>query len=206
MARRRSLNLERLEDRTAPAVFGQPWPMPTNITLSFAPDGTQIGGQASDLFQTLDSVEPAAAWQQTILQAVQAWTAEANINVGVVTDRGEPFGTPGSFQGDPRFGDIRIGADVMGLDSSALGFSPDPYEAGTWGGDIVLNSAVIANVPTSDLYAIVLHELGHSFGFPDNNDSNSVMSMSGQLAARSGGRRCPPSPLRPPHFVAGREQ
>jgi hypothetical protein len=182
MARRRYLNLERLEDRTAPAVFGQPWPMPTHVTLSFAPDGTQISGQASDLFRTLDAVEPAASWQATILEAVQAWTSEANVNVGLVADGGEPFGTPGSFQGDPRFGDIRIGADTLGLDSSALGFPPDPYDAGTWGGDIVLNDQVIANATSAQLYAIVLHELGHSFGFPDNTDPNSVMSTSGLTA------------------------
>ena len=180
MARRRCLNLERLEDRTAPAVFGQPWPMPENITLSFAPDGTQISGQASDLFATLNAVESTTSWQRTILEAVQAWTSEANVNVGLVADGGQPFGTPGSFQGDPRFGDIRIGAEPMGLDSSALGFPPDPYEAGTWGGDIVLNDSVMANVSSADLYALVLHEIGHSFGFPDNNDQNSVMSMSGQ--------------------------
>ncbi len=176
MARRRRPSLETLEDRTAPAVFGQPWAMPTQITLSFAPDGTAIGGHVSDLFQTLDATQPTASWQQTILEAVQAWTSQANLSVGVVSDGGQPFGTAGAMQGDPRFGDIRIGAEPMGQDSSAISFPPDPYFAGTWAGDIILNDSVVANASPSDLYAIMLHESGHALGLPDSSDPNSAMS------------------------------
>src|SRR6516225_10767160 len=126
MARRRLPSLEMLEDRTAPAIYGQPWATPTHLTLSFAPDGTQIGGQVSDLFKTLNATQPPASWQQTILEAVQAWASQANLNVGLVSDGGEPFGTPALSQGDARFGDIRIGAAAMGQDSSAISFPPDP--------------------------------------------------------------------------------
>src|SRR5690348_9157864 len=108
MVRRRCPSLERLEDRTAPALYGQPWAMPAHLTISFAPDGTPIGNQTSDMFATLDAIEPTGAWQRTILEAVQAWTSVANVNIGLVADTGEPFGTPGSLQGDSRFGDIRI--------------------------------------------------------------------------------------------------
>ena len=69
--------------------------MPTHLTVSFAPDGTAIGGQVSDLFKTLNAMQPTASWQQTILEAVQAWTSQANLNVGLVSDGGAPFGTPG---------------------------------------------------------------------------------------------------------------
>jgi hypothetical protein len=78
-------------------------------------------------------------------------------------------------QGDTRFGDIRIGAAAMGQDSSAISFPPDPYFAGFWSGDIVLNDSIMANTSPSDLYAIMLHELGHSFGLPDSTDHTSVM-------------------------------
>jgi hypothetical protein len=152
--------------------------MPTHITLSFASDGTQIAGQSSDLFQTLDATQPQASWRQTILQAVEAWTSQAHVNVGVVPDGGQPFGTPGALQGDPRFGDIRIGAVPLGLDSSALGFLPDPYFSGTWSGDIVLNASVLPDLSPTDLYAVMLHELGHAIvGLPSTDaDPSSVMT------------------------------
>ena len=63
----------------------------------------------------------------------------------------------------------------MGQDSSAISFPPDPYFAGFWSGDIVLNDSVMANASPSDLYAIMLHELGHSFALPDSTDPTSVM-------------------------------
>jgi hypothetical protein len=165
-----------LEDRTAPAIFGQPWATPTHLTLSFAPDGTPIGSQVSDLFKTLNAIEPTASWQQTILEAVQAWASQTGrLNVGLVSDGGEPFGTPALNAGDTRFGDIRVGAVAMGQDSSAISFPPDPYFAGFWSGDIILNDSVTANASPSDLYAIMLHELGHSFALPDSTDPTSVM-------------------------------
>jgi hypothetical protein len=176
MARHRIPSPEILEDRTAPAIYGQPWAMPMHLTVSFAPDGTAIAGQVSDLFKTLNAAQPTASWEQTILEAVQAWASRADLNVGLVSDGGEPFGTPALSQGDPRFGDIRIGAEAMGQDSSAISFPPDPYFAGFWSGDIVLNDSVMANASPSDLYAIMLHELGHSFALPDSTDPTSVMS------------------------------
>jgi hypothetical protein len=175
MARHRLPSPEILEDRTAPAIYGQPWPMPTHLTVSFAPDGTAIGAQVSDLFKTLNATQPTASWQQTILEAVQAWASEANLNVGLVSDGGQPFGTPALSQGDTRFGDIRIGGDAMGQDSAAISFPPDPYFAGFWSGDIILNDSVMANASPSDLYAIMLHEFGHSFALPDSADLTSVM-------------------------------
>src|SRR6516165_6860637 len=176
MARHRIPSPEILEDRTAPAIYGQPWAMPTHLTVSFAPDGTAIAGQASDLFKTLSATQPTASWQQTILEAVQAWASQANLNVGLVSDSGAPFGTPALSQGNTRFGDIRIGAAAMGQDSSGISFPPDAYFAGFWSGDIVLNDSFMANVSPSDLYAIMLHELGHSFALPDSTDPTSVMS------------------------------
>jgi hypothetical protein len=173
--RHRLRSLEILEDRTAPAIYGQPWATPTHLTVSFAPDGTPIGGQVSDLFKTLNVSQPTVSWQQTILEAVQAWASQANLNVGLVSDGGQPFGTPALNLGDTRFGDIRIGAATMGQDSAAVSFPPDAYFAGFWSGDIVLNDSVKANASPSDLYAIMLHELGHSFALPDSTDPTSVM-------------------------------
>src|SRR5262249_15839237 len=83
MARPLRLTGERLEARRTPAVFGPPWTDPLHLTLSFAPDGTQIAGHASTLFQTLNVQEPTADWQRAILRAVQTWVVNANISVGV---------------------------------------------------------------------------------------------------------------------------
>jgi hypothetical protein len=146
-----------------------------HVTVSFAPDGTAIGAQVSDMFQTLNAMQPTASWQQTILEAVQAWASQADLNVGLVSDGGEPFGTPALSQGENRFGDIRIGALAMGQDSPAISFPPDPYFAGFWSGDIILNDSIMADASPSDLYAIMLHELGHSFSLPDSTDPTSVM-------------------------------
>src|SRR5262249_37862258 len=113
MKRLRLLRLEVLEDRTVPAVYGIPWSDPRHLTLSFVPDGTAIVGHTSNLFGALDAQMPTASWEGEILKAVQAWVVNANLSVGVVPDGGQPFGTSGLTQGDPRFGDIRIGAQPM---------------------------------------------------------------------------------------------
>src|SRR5207244_10766047 len=112
----RPLLLEQFEDRVVPATFNVPWPDATSLTLSFAPDGTGAAGQASALFRALGARIPTAAWQEEVLRAFQTWAVAANINVGVVPDGGQPFGSLGLKQGDPRFGDIRIGAFRMAGD------------------------------------------------------------------------------------------
>src|SRR5713226_7033277 len=136
MARSRRLTLEVLEDRTTPAVFGVPWSDPSHLTLSFVPDGTRIGGQTSSLFATLDAQEPSAAWQAIILRALQTWAINTNLNIGVVPDNGQPFGTPSSGQGSTRFGDIRIGAAPLSPDVLAVSVPHDPYLSGSWSGDV----------------------------------------------------------------------
>ena len=95
---RRRPVVEVLEDRAVPADFGVPWADPSRLTLSFAPDGTAIAGQSSSLFQTLNSQQATADWQREILQAFQTWAVQANINIGVVSDGGEAFGTAGPSQ------------------------------------------------------------------------------------------------------------
>src|SRR5919205_713969 len=100
------LSLESLEPRCTPAAFGIPWHDATHLTLSFVPDGTPIAGHQSTLFQTLDRQIPTAQWERTIARALQTWADVTNLSVGVVADGGQPLGSPGPLQGDPRFGDI----------------------------------------------------------------------------------------------------
>jgi hypothetical protein len=175
MMRARPLLLEALEDRVTPALYGVPWSDPRHLTLSFAPDGTQIAGHTSNLFQSLNAEMPTAVWQGAILKAVQTWTANANLSVGVVLDGGEPFGAPGLTQGDPRFGDIRIGAQAMSPSSLSVSVPHDPFLSGTWSGDVLLNSTTDFTAPGANLYNVMLHEFGHVLGLADNNDPTSAL-------------------------------
>jgi hypothetical protein len=173
--RRRPLAIELLEDRAVPATFGVPWADPSRLTLSFAPDGTAIASHTSSLFQTLDAQQPAATWERQILQAFQTWAVEANINIGLVSDGGQPFGTAGPSQHDPRFGDIRVGAQSMSPDALSISVPNDPTLSSTWGGDVLLNSNEDFGSGGLDLYSVVLHEAGHVFGLGDSTDSHSPL-------------------------------
>src|SRR5438270_515112 len=168
MAKSRKLALEQLEDRAVPA-FGIAWPDPAHVTLSFAPDGTGVNGVPSNLAQLLGPLGD-AAWKREALRAFQTWAAVANVNVGVVADGGQPFGTSGASQGDPRFGDIRVTAAPLAqsTDANLAGSSGFDYSGSTWVGDVYLNSQygfAVGNVPGQyDLYSVLVHEAAHSFG------------------------------------------
>src|SRR5436305_40997 len=106
----RPLYLEHLEDRCTPTTFGNPWPDARHLTLSFAPDNTAIGTHKSNLSQLLNSqfLNSNTNWQMEILRAFQTWAVNANINIGLVDDGGQAFGSSGIIQGDSRFGDVRV--------------------------------------------------------------------------------------------------
>jgi hypothetical protein len=125
------LQCERLEDRTTPAQFGVPWNDPLHLTVSFAPDATSASGVASQLNRALDAQMPRTVWQNAILRAFQTWAEVANVNFGVVADGGQPFGTSGSTQNDPRFDDIRIGGFRMTNEALAVSTPPASFVSGT---------------------------------------------------------------------------
>jgi len=173
----RRLTLEQLEHRDLLTTWGMPWPNPQHVTVSFVPDGTQVFDSPSSLFQTLNSQATTSAWETTILQALQTWAANANINLAVVSDGGQPIGTPGAIQGDSRFGDIRVAAQPLGSGVVAITSAID-LTAGTVSGDMILNSSDFGTGSAGlyDLFTVALHEAGHSFGLPDENtDPTSVM-------------------------------
>ena len=139
-----------------------------------------MAGAKSDLFTSLaaDGYVAPAAWQKETLRALQTWAAATNLNFGLVADGGQAFGTPGSVQGDTRFGDIRIGSRPMS-DGVLAQTTPFSWSGSTWSGDIVLNSNAkftTGGAVGNDLYSVVLHEAGHALGFTtESDDPNSVM-------------------------------
>jgi hypothetical protein len=178
MLKKNRLFIEQLEERLTPSAWGQPWPDPGHLTLSFAPDGTNAGGGASsNLFRLLNAAAPTSAWETTILRALQTWAVNSNVNIGLVHDGGQPLGSTGAVQGDPRFGDIRIAARPQAPTAISTG-SPFSW-SGTRSGDILLNNLDrfgINGQGQYDLYTIALHEAGHVFGIADSTtDPQSVM-------------------------------
>jgi hypothetical protein len=184
-----SIDIEPLESRQLLAAFGTPWPEPRDLSISFPADGVAVGNYTNDLRETLDQIADRQAWEELVLRAYQTWSIHADINVGLRNDHDIDFGTPGFSTGDPRFGELRIGAmPQTGLLASALPFQS---LAGTYSGDILLNSNEqfvyhdwenqVGPDPLTlgefdrDLFSVVLHESGNTLGLDDNLIGSSVM-------------------------------
>ena len=150
--------------------------------MSFAPDGTQVAGKSSALFDHLSSIGDIDQWQEAILRAFQTWSVNTNADIGVVEDGGQPFGSDGEMQADVRFGDIRVGAMPLNRNVFAVGVTRG-FVAGTWSGDILFNTQV-SLATLDDVFAVALHEAGHAFGLEDNDDPQSLMFRTGIPTAR----------------------
>jgi hypothetical protein len=176
-------SVEALESRQLLAAAAPGWEDVGRLTLSFAPDGTAAAGQASASFSKLSALGSTAVWQQTILDAFQTWAAQSRINVGLMNDSGVASGVPGDLQQDVRFGDIRVVTIGLSSDVAALSVMQNETQAGTWFGDLIINSNY--SIPSLDaLYNLALHEAGHIFGLLTSSDPASPMYSALQTSGR----------------------
>jgi hypothetical protein len=156
---------------------GSAWPNPQLITISFMPDGTNLGGGvSSNLQSTFNSKSSLGNWENVILQAAQTWAQQTNINFEVVPDDGAPAGSGADEQGQSGFGDIRIGGYNFDCSTLALTYQPPQSNNFSIAGDMTFNTGQSFNIgSTYDLYTVAMHEFGHALGLNESSVSNAVM-------------------------------
>lgn len=178
------LNAEQLEARDLPSLFGNPWGLATELTMSFAPDGVFSSHQTrghtsftSRLYTELNGSMAQSVWKEELLRAMHTWTAVANINVGFVPDSGRAFG-PQGFVLDSPAATIRVGTIVSGPDVLATS-NPNSPLAGAYAGNVMLNEAFTYTLGggngTYDLYTVALQEFGNALGLADSLTYTSAM-------------------------------
>ena len=156
---------------------GTSWGNPSRITYSIAPDGVQWISGTNTINSTFNAKFGTGVWQREIARALATWEAAANINIVPVADGPYVENMPGLQQGDPRFGDIRIGGDVLTNDTQTLAqtYYPPPMGS-TAGGDVEINLGMSYAIGGQfDLFSVVLHETGHSLGLAHTSNDQEVM-------------------------------
>jgi hypothetical protein len=156
---------------------GNAWPDPQLITISFMPDGTNLGGGVtSNLFSSFNgNANLAGRWQNVILQAAQTWAQQTNINFAVVPDDGASEGSGPDEQGYSGFGDIRIGGYNFGSSTLALTYMPPNANNFSLAGDVTFNTGQGFHInSTYDLFTVAMHEIGHALGLGESSVAGSV--------------------------------
>jgi hypothetical protein len=192
--RRTRLWVERLEEREVLySVTGNAWPHANLITISFMPDGTSLGGTVTNNLNASFNANPylnqagAANWKSQVLKAAQVWAQQANINFAVVNDNGAASGSGLYQQGDPGFGDIRVGGYNFGNTALASAYQPPAANNYSIAGDIVFNTGQTWREGTTyDLFTVAMHEFGHALGLDHSTTSTANVMYPSYTTVKSG--------------------
>ena len=147
------------------------------MTLSFAPDGTDIRGGASGLFGKLGPATD--TWSGRSSCAFQSWAGQSNINISVVSDAGVPFGNRlVQSRAMPGTGTSASTPWPLGPDQLAVTAPFDLF--GGWGGEVILNTDQAFDVGGKDgaydLFTVFLEEAGHALSLANSAAAGSAMS------------------------------
>jgi Matrixin len=169
--------LEGLEDRLLLyAANGDNFVFGSRITWSIMPDGTNLGGIASNLVSTMNQKLGAGNWLQPLEDAFAQWENLANVNFSQVSDNGAPLGSGNYQQGSPNFGDVRIGGLALPSNVLAVTYLPPVANGGSESGDIFFNTSQPWHIGSDyDLETVAIHEIGHDVGLGESTAVTAVM-------------------------------
>ena len=184
-APRRRLACEALEPRalltasglgTDYTLMGGRWNNTVPISFSFPPDGVSWDQGTNGVNAALNAEFGGTSWQGVVAKALQTWAAVTNLNFTQVADGPYGFNASGVNQGDPNFGDIRIGGYNFGPSQTIARTYGPPPNGQTGAGDVELNTNYnFAPGGSYDFGTVILHELGHSLGLGESPQPSSVM-------------------------------
>ena len=177
-ANRKRFSIEHLESRIVLSSYElsiNQWASKDRLTYSIPADGVVWYHGMNQINAGFDNLL-GPGWKLAIAEAISEWSSAANIDIAQVVDQGGDSDYEGLSQGDPRFGDIRIGGyDFQNKVTMALSEGPPP-SGYTRAGDIQVNTGLNWNLGKDyDFQTVILHELGHSLGLEHPTDSASIM-------------------------------